>query len=58
MANTSVEFDEEAHNDVDVFTRSMDGQTHTHTKPQQRDYIPSATRCVGIMLLQEGWKIV
>ena len=48
----STKFDEEAYNDLVsiVFTRSKrDGHTHGRTEPQQRYYIPSATRCARIM---------
>ena len=46
IVNMSAKFDEEAHNGLVsiVFTRS---KCDTHTEPQQRYYIPSATHCVG-----------
>ena len=52
MVNMSTKFDEEAQNGVVsiVFTRSTHGRTHTRNQiAQQCYYIPSATRCSGIM---------
>ena len=55
MVNMSAKFDKETCNGVVsiVFTRSTDGRTdrrtHTHTEPQQRYYIPTATHCAGII---------
>ena len=59
MGNMSAKFDKETCNGVVsiVFTRSTDGthgRTHTHTEPQQRYYIPSATRCAGIINIPSG----
>ena len=54
MINMSDKFDEETFKGVVsiVFTRSMDGhtdgRTHARMEPQQRYYIPTATRCAGI----------
>ena len=51
IVNMSVKFDKEAHNGLlsIVFKRSKhDGHTDRRTEPQQRYYIPSATRCTGI----------
>ena len=55
MVNMSAKLDEEAHNGLVsiVFTRTTHRRTHTHThtgtEPQQRYYIPTATRCAGII---------
>ena len=50
MVNMSAKFDKETCNGVVsiMFTRSMHGQTDGTTEPQQRYYIPNATRCAGI----------
>ena len=46
MINMSAKFDKETRNGVVsiVFTRSTHGQTDGTTEPQQRYYIPTATR--------------
>ena len=51
MVNMSAKFDKETCNGVVsiMFTRSMHGQMDGTTEPQQRYYIPTATRCAGIM---------
>ena len=33
----------------------MDGATHARTEPQQRYYIPTTTRCAGIINTDEGY---
>ena len=54
LSSQSSTFDKETSNGVVsiVFTRSMiwmDGHTEARTEPQQRFYIPTATRCARIM---------
>ena len=55
MVNMSAKFDKEICNGLVsiVFTRSTHGRTeprtHGRTEPQQRYYIPTATRCAGII---------
>ena len=55
MINMSAKFDKETRNGVVsiVFTRSTHGQTDGTTEPQQRYYIPTATRCAGIITFQQ-----
>ena len=56
IVNMSAKFDEEEHygSVFIVFTRSKrDGNTHARTEPQQRYYIPSATRCAGIIIEED-----
>ena len=56
MVNMSAKFDKEICNGLVsiVFTRSTHGRTeprtHGRTEPQQRYYIPTATRCAGIII--------
>ena len=51
MFNLSAKFDKETSNGLVsvLFTRSTHGQTDGTTEPQQRYYIPTATRCAGII---------
>ena len=55
MVNMYAKFDKEICNGLVsiVFTRSTHGRTeprtHGRTEPQQRYYIPTATRCAGII---------
>ena len=53
MFNLSAKFDKETSNGLVsiVFTRSTHGQTDGTTEPQQRYYIPTATRCAGNALV-------
>ena len=54
MVNRSIKFDKVTSNGLVsiLFTRSMhgrtDGWTDARTEPQQRYYIPTATRCTGV----------
>ena len=58
MVNMYAKFDKEICNGLVsiVFTRSTHGRTeprtHGRTEPQQRYYIPTATRCAGIISTQ------
>ena len=58
MVNMSAKFDKEICNGLVsiVFTRSTHGRTeprtHGRTEPQQRYYIPTATRCAGIITMR------
>ena len=57
MVNMSAKFDKETCNGVVSISCSQgprtdartDRRTHTHTEPQQRCYIPTATGCAGII---------
>ena len=50
MVNMSAKFDKETSNGVAsmVLTRFTHGQNNGRMEPQQRYYIPTATRCAGI----------
>ena len=50
MVNMSAKFDEQAHNGLVCIART-DGRNHARTEPQKRYYIPTATRCAGIIIL-------
>ena len=67
MVNMSAKFDKEICNGLDglvsiVFTRSSHGWTEPHTdgrtEPQQRYYIPTATRCAGIEKNWYDWRVL